>query len=151
MHTAQSNDNSACASSCVPLSILQALKVCMGQCLGRHLMLKTACFRRVHCILGTANHTVCGDYVCGNTVCGIADSGIWSGPSSSMYKPHCGHSERRLGGLTCLSLTGWLFTIVFTYVGFACMVTGNDPPSPAMCQASECLVLTGIVEHNAHV
>lgn len=42
-----------------------------------------------------------------------------------MYKPHCGHSERRLGGITCLSLTGWLFTIVFTYVGFACMITGN--------------------------
>lgn len=54
-----------------------------------------------------------------------ADSGIWAGPSSSMYKPHCGHSERRLGGITCLSLTGWLFTIVFTYIGFACMITGK--------------------------
>lgn len=58
-------------------------------------------------------------------LCDHADSGIWSGPSSSMYKPHCSHSERRLGGITCLSLTGWLFTIVFTYVGFACMVTGR--------------------------
>jgi len=54
----------------------------------------------------------------------LQDSGIWSGPSSSMYKPNCGHSERRLGGITCLSLTGWLFTIVFTYIGFACMITG---------------------------
>lgn len=42
-----------------------------------------------------------------------------------MYKPNCGHSERRLGGITCLSLTGWLFTIVFTYVGFACMIAGK--------------------------
>lgn len=42
-----------------------------------------------------------------------------------MYKPHCGHSERRLGGITCLSLTGRLFTIVFTYIGFACMITGE--------------------------
>ena len=43
-----------------------------------------------------------------------------------MYKPNCGHSERRLGGITCLSLTGWLFTIVFTYIGFACMITGGS-------------------------
>ncbi|KAL3148151.1 hypothetical protein ABBQ38_014433 [Trebouxia sp. C0009 RCD-2024] len=55
----------------------------------------------------------------------LQDSDIWSGPSSSMYKPHCGHSERRLGGITCLSVTGWLFTIVFTYAGFACMITGE--------------------------
>jgi hypothetical protein len=46
-----------------------------------------------------------------------------------MYKPDCGHSERRLGGITCLSLTGWLFTIVFTYIGFACMITGG-PAAP---------------------
>ncbi len=43
-----------------------------------------------------------------------------------MYKPNCGHSERRLGGITCLSLTGWLVTIVFTYIGFACMITGGS-------------------------
>lgn len=54
----------------------------------------------------------------------LQDSGIWSGPSSAMYRPHCGHSERRLGGITCLSVTGWLFTIIFTYTGFACMMIG---------------------------
>lgn len=54
-----------------------------------------------------------------------ADSGIWSGPSSAMYRPNCGHSERRLGGIMCLSVTGWLFTIIFTYTGFACMIIGR--------------------------
>ena len=68
-----------------------------------------------------------------------ADSGIWSGPSSSMYRPHCGHSERRLGGLTCLSLTGWLFTIIFTYVGFACMITGNSLPEQTTLACTTCL------------
>lgn len=41
-----------------------------------------------------------------------------------MYKPNCKYSERHLGGILCLSLTGWLFTIVFTYLGFLCMITG---------------------------
>ncbi len=49
-----------------------------------------------------------------------------------MYKPNCGHSERRLGGITCLSLTGWLFTIVFTYIGFACMITGGSAASESV-------------------
>lgn len=51
-----------------------------------------------------------------------------------MYKPDCGHSERRLGGITCLSLTGWLFTIVFTYIGFACMITGGLAASVHLLQ-----------------
>ena len=42
-----------------------------------------------------------------------------------MYKPNCKYSERHLGGILCLSLTGWLFTIVFTYLGFLCMITGK--------------------------
>ena len=57
--------------------------------------------------------------------CIFADADIWTGPSSGMYRPDCGHSERHLGGLTCLSLTGWLFTIIFTYMGFAFMLAGE--------------------------
>ena len=45
-----------------------------------------------------------------------------------MYRPHCEHSVHNLGGIYCLSLVGWLFTIVFTYLGFAMMITGQHPP-----------------------
>lgn len=45
-----------------------------------------------------------------------------------MYRPNCGHSAHGLGGLTCLSITGVLFTIVFTYTGFACMIVGEPKP-----------------------
>lgn len=41
-----------------------------------------------------------------------------------MYRSHCNHSVHNLGGIYCLSIVGWLFTIVFTYVGFACMIIG---------------------------
>jgi hypothetical protein len=41
-----------------------------------------------------------------------------------MYRPHCNHSVKRFGGIYCLSVVGWLFTIVFTYLGFACMILG---------------------------
>ena len=44
----------------------------------------------------------------------------------SMYRPDCG-PVRGLHGLECLSLVGWLFTIVFTYLGFGCMVAGEPP------------------------
>jgi len=54
-----------------------------------------------------------------------ADSGIWPSPSSDMYRANCDHSVQRLGGIYCLSVVGWLFTIVFTYLGFACMIVGE--------------------------
>jgi hypothetical protein len=28
-------------------------------------------------------------------------------------------------GIWCLSVVGWLFTIVFTYLGFACLIVGK--------------------------
>lgn len=56
-----------------------------------------------------------------------------------MYKPHCGHSERRFGGITCLSLTGWLFTMLFTYLGFACMITGK-PAAAAAALVCTCVL-----------
>ena len=55
----------------------------------------------------------------------VADSDIWPSPGSDMYRPHCEHSVHNLGGIYCLSLVGWLFTIVFTYLGFAMMITGQ--------------------------
>ncbi|KAK9813126.1 hypothetical protein WJX72_009501 [[Myrmecia] bisecta] len=54
----------------------------------------------------------------------LQDAGIWPSPGSDMYRPDCDHSARHLGGITCLSLVGWLFTIVFTYLGFACLIAG---------------------------
>jgi hypothetical protein len=46
-----------------------------------------------------------------------------------MYRPDCG-PVHGVHGLLCLSLVGWLFTIVFTYTGFACMVAGGPPQRP---------------------
>ena len=40
-----------------------------------------------------------------------------------MYLPDCGPVVG-LSGLRCLSLTGWLFSIFFTYSGFALMLAG---------------------------
>jgi hypothetical protein len=57
-----------------------------------------------------------------------ADSGIWDGPSSSMYRPDCG-PVRGLSGMRCLSLVGILFTIVFTYAGFGLVIAGVPIPS----------------------
>lgn len=54
----------------------------------------------------------------------LQDSGLWPEPGSSMYRPDCPHSVHGLQGITCLTLVGWLFTIVFTYSGFAFMVAG---------------------------
>ena len=51
----------------------------------------------------------------------LQDAGIWSGPSSQMYKPDC---ESKLY-FPCLSITGWFFTIIFTYTGFACLIGGT--------------------------
>ena len=38
-----------------------------------------------------------------------------------MYRPDCEADWHFL----CLSLTGWLFTIIFTYTGFACLIGGT--------------------------
>lgn len=53
----------------------------------------------------------------------LQDAGVWSGPSSSMYRPDCS-SVHGIHGLRCLTLTGWFFTIVFTYTGFASLLVG---------------------------
>lgn len=42
-----------------------------------------------------------------------------------MYRSDCPYSVHNFGGILCLSLVGWLFTIVFTYTGFACMIAGK--------------------------
>jgi hypothetical protein len=52
----------------------------------------------------------------------LLDAGLWT-RGASMYRPHCGPVHGLLG-LRCLSLTGWLFTIIFTYTGFTCMMIG---------------------------
>jgi hypothetical protein len=51
-----------------------------------------------------------------------ADSGVWSGPSSSMYRPGCSPVSG-LHGFWCLSVTGWIFQLC-TWTGFALMITG---------------------------
>lgn len=52
----------------------------------------------------------------------LQDAGIWTGESSRMYRGDCS-SVSGLHGILCLSVTGWLFSIVFTYSGFILMVT----------------------------
>ena len=59
-----------------------------------------------------------------------ADSGIWTGRSSNMYRPGC--NARGLHGFWCLSLTGAIF-LACTYTGFALLVAGEAllPPHNA--------------------
>jgi len=52
----------------------------------------------------------------------LQDSGVWSGPSSSMYRPGCGPVSG-LHGFLCLSVTGVTFQAC-TYLGFALLLTG---------------------------
>jgi len=54
----------------------------------------------------------------------LQDSGFWPSPGSDMYRAHCKYSTHGLSGIRCLSLVGWLFTIVFTYLGFALLIAG---------------------------
>ena len=49
-----------------------------------------------------------------------------------MFVDDCPYSERGLGGFRCLSAIGWLFTIVFTYTGFALLIAG-EPCPPFEC------------------
>lgn len=53
----------------------------------------------------------------------LQDADIWRPPSSSMYiGGDC--DPKGLKGFMCLSLVGWLFTIVFTYTGFGMLLAG---------------------------
>lgn len=52
----------------------------------------------------------------------LQDSGIWTGESSRMYRPGCGPVSG-LHGILCLSVTGLVFSILFTYSGFILMIT----------------------------
>ena len=45
-----------------------------------------------------------------------------------MYRPGCDRSVSNLGGITCLTPIGVLFSLVFTYAGFICLIAGADPP-----------------------
>lgn len=55
----------------------------------------------------------------------LQDSGLWNGPSSHMYKPtaRCQATDPPPSG--CLSATGIIFTILFTYSGFTCLIIGS--------------------------
>lgn len=55
----------------------------------------------------------------------LQDLGIWTGPSSNMYRPHC--KVRGLNALlyNCLTPTGWFFTIFCTWSGFLCLVVAT--------------------------
>eukprot|EP00127_Corallochytrium_limacisporum_P004047 Clim_evm96s156 gene=Clim_evmTU96s156 len=48
----------------------------------------------------------------------LLDAGMWT-KGAGMYRPGCSGSNFK-----CLSVTGWLFTIVFTYLGFAVLMAG---------------------------
>lgn len=50
----------------------------------------------------------------------LQDSGVWASPGSSMYRPGC-HVPGPIK-FRCLSLVGWLFTVLFTYSGFLCLI-----------------------------
>ncbi|GFH20861.1 hypothetical protein V8C86DRAFT_617545 [Haematococcus lacustris] len=52
----------------------------------------------------------------------LQDAGLWTGPSSSMYRDDCDEVSG-IHGLACLTLVGWLFSILFTYSGFVLMIS----------------------------
>lgn len=49
----------------------------------------------------------------------LQDASIWPSPGSDEYRPDCTPD-----GIRCLSLIGWLFTIVFTWSGFLFLLLG---------------------------
>lgn len=53
----------------------------------------------------------------------LQDAEIWTGPSSHMFRPDCSPTTG-LSGIRCLSWTGFFFTIVGTYTGFALLLIG---------------------------
>lgn len=50
----------------------------------------------------------------------LQDQGVWPAPGSSQYRSDC-HDE----DFHCLSVVGWLFTVVFTYSGFILLMIGS--------------------------
>lgn len=54
----------------------------------------------------------------------LQDAGFWPSPGSDMYRPGCDRSVSNLGGITCLTPIGVLFSLVFTYAGFICLIAG---------------------------
>jgi len=48
--------------------------------------------------------------------------GVWPSPGSSQYDPTC---EAEIESFVCLSTVGWLFTIIFTYCGFALLFSAT--------------------------
>jgi len=50
----------------------------------------------------------------------LQDADLWQAPSSSEYRSDC-HDET----FRCLSALGVFFTVVFTYMGFAFLITGT--------------------------
>jgi len=50
----------------------------------------------------------------------LQDTDVWPEPGSDEYRPDC-HEET----YACLSVVGWLFTVVFTYLGFTLLVVGT--------------------------
>jgi hypothetical protein len=53
-----------------------------------------------------------------------------------MYRPGCDRSVSNLGGIFCLTPIGVLFSLVFTYTGFICLIAG-----------AVCRVLSKVVLH----
>ncbi len=80
----------------------------------------------------TSNGPVPSFCLCNILMCSmLADAGIWV-DGSSMFVPDCPYSERGLGGFRCLSAIGWLFTIFFTYAGFALLLVGEYATTVAL-------------------
>lgn len=50
----------------------------------------------------------------------LQDTGLWPPPGSSQYRSDCSEEN-----MACLSVIGWLFTVVFTYSGFIFLMIGT--------------------------
>lgn len=50
----------------------------------------------------------------------MQDTGFWPAPGSSEYKEGC-HEET----FHCLNTLGWVFTVVFTYLGFTLLMVSS--------------------------
>jgi hypothetical protein len=50
----------------------------------------------------------------------LQDTGVWNDKSSNEYKSGCTTEDP-----PCLTVTGWIFTIFATYLGFACLFVGT--------------------------
>jgi hypothetical protein len=66
-----------------------------------------------------------------------ADADIWKSPGSDMYRPGCDRSVSNLGGIFCLTPIGVLFSLVFTYTGFICLIAGAVVVDKSWCCAYE--------------